>query len=291
MEWKAAGAVLVGALGAIGGMNYYARRIEPSWLEVNEFSLALPRLDSAFAGYRIAHISDIHADTTWMDYARLQEIVQTVNQQYPDMVVITGDFLSVYEPPALEALKALRFLQARDGVFAVLGNHDHRVGTQGPTYLRALFTEYGIHDATEMVFSLERAGQMLHIVGLADLFQQRKVPSVPRTVSYQEKFQAVVRKIPEQGAAILLVHEPDFADVAAKAQRFDLQLSGHSHGGQVRLPWLGALRLPPLGRKYSCGLYRVGEMWQYTTRGLGMKPPQVRLNCRPEITMITCCVQ
>jgi predicted MPP superfamily phosphohydrolase len=115
------------------------------------------------------------------------------------------------------------------------------------------------------------------------------VPSVPRTVSYQEKFQAVVRKIPEQGAAILLVHEPDFADVAAKAQRFDLQLSGHSHGGQVRLPWLGALRLPPLGRKYSCGLYRVGEMWQYTTRGLGMKPPQVRLNCRPEITMITCC--
>ena len=83
------------------------------------------------------------------------------------------------------------------------------------------------------------------------------------------------------------MHEPDFADEYARDGRVSLQLSGHSHGGQVRLPGLGALRLPPYARKYDSGLYRIGQMWLYTNRGIGVIRPPVRINCPPEITEIT----
>jgi predicted MPP superfamily phosphohydrolase len=84
---------------------------------------------------------------------------------------------------------------------------------------------------------------------------------------------------------VLLAHEPDFADQAA-GQNITLQLSGHSHGGQVRLPFVGALILPYLARKYPYGLRRVGEMWLYTNRGVGLIAPPVRFLCRPEITLL-----
>jgi predicted MPP superfamily phosphohydrolase len=92
--------------------------------------------------------------------------------------------------------------------------------------------------------------------------------------------------LPGEGAAILLVHEPDFADVAAYNQRIDLQLSGHSHGGQVRIPFYGPLILPALSRTYPKGLYSISNMLLYTNRGLGMLPPQLRFGCRPEIAVM-----
>jgi predicted MPP superfamily phosphohydrolase len=93
--------------------------------------------------------------------------------------------------------------------------------------------------------------------------------------------------LPAEGCAILLAHEPDCADDSAATGRFDLQISGHSHGGQVSLPLIGPPVLPYLAQKYPSGLYQVGQMFQYTNRGVGMTPPYVRLNCRPEITVFT----
>jgi predicted MPP superfamily phosphohydrolase len=101
----------------------------------------------------------------------------------------------------------------------------------------------------------------------------------------------VIDQLPADGAALLLAHEPDFADTSAATGRFDLQLSGHSHGGQVRVPLVGAPRLPPLGRKYPIGVYQVGSMLQYTSRGVGMIPPRVRFCCRPEIALLTLAAQ
>ena len=86
---------------------------------------------------------------------------------------------------------------------------------------------------------------------------------------------------------VLLVHEPDFADTVAADGRIALQLSGHSHGGQVRLPGIGALQLPSWGRRYDHGLYRLQEMHLYTNRGLGVADIPVRFNCPPEVTEIT----
>ncbi|HVO42428.1 MAG TPA: hypothetical protein VMT34_07385, partial [Aggregatilineales bacterium] len=104
----------------------------------------------------------------------------------------------------------------------------------------------------------------------------------------RDRLPAVLAQLPGEAAAVLLVHEPDFADVSAATGRFDLQLSGHSHGGQVIPPFFKRPPvLPLLGKKYPIGVYRVDGMVQYTNRGLGMLRPYIRVNCRPEITMLT----
>jgi predicted MPP superfamily phosphohydrolase len=95
----------------------------------------------------------------------------------------------------------------------------------------------------------------------------------------------VAPQLPEGDAAILLAHEPDFADSSAGTGKFDLQLSGHTHGGQVVLPFFGPPVLPHLGSKYPSGLYRIGDMYQYTNRGVGMAKLPIRINCPPEITI------
>jgi predicted MPP superfamily phosphohydrolase len=125
------------------------------------------------------------------------------------------------------------------------------------------------------VHTLERGGSLLHIAGVDDVWER------------QDRLDLVLDRLPAEGGAILLAHEPDFADTSAATGRFDLQISGHSHGGQVIAPFAGPLRLPHLGRKYPLGLYRVGDMLQYTNRGVGMVYPYVRFNCRPEITLFT----
>jgi len=133
----------------------------------------------------------------------------------------------------------------------------------------------GIKALNNSVYSLKRGNDFLHIAGVDDV-----------AVGF-DRMDVVESRLPEKGCAISLVHEPDYADISAKTGRFDLQLSGHSHGGQVVFPVIGPPILPRLARKYPTGLYKVKDMYQYTNRGLGMTPPYVRFNCRPEITVFT----
>lgn len=123
------------------------------------------------------------------------------------------------------------------------------------------------------VWTLKRAGYPLHVCGVDDVWEGN-----PR-------LDHVLSRLPGSGPAILLVHEPDFADTVSMSGRFDLQLSGHSHGGQVRFPLVGAPALPRYARKYPVGAYRIGGMPLYTNRGLGMLPPRFRFLCRPEIAV------
>jgi hypothetical protein len=102
-----------------------------------------------------------------------------------------------------------------------------------------------------------------------------------------DRLDRVLSKLPPDGCAILLAHEPDFADYSAATGRFDLQISGHSHGGQIVFPVIGAIFLPNFAKKYTSGRYNVNGMAQYTNRGLGTAEIQVRLNCPPEITIFT----
>jgi predicted MPP superfamily phosphohydrolase len=99
------------------------------------------------------------------------------------------------------------------------------------------------------------------------------------------RLEEVIAQLDDHSAAILMAHEPDYADTSAAAGKFDLQLSGHTHGGQIAIPFLGPPILPYLGRKYHTGLYKVGDMFQYTNRGVGMARLPLRFNCRPEITV------
>lgn len=261
--------------GALLGSIAYARKVEPEEVEVVSVPLVLPRLDRRFDGYRIAQISDLHADD-WMTPGRVLSLVGLVNAEEPDLVLITGDFATYsrlrskirHVPDLVAPLKRLR---TPDGSFAVLGNHDHKTNAK---VVRCVLAASGVAELCNTVVTVRRRGASLHLCG---------VDSALEGVSHPER---VLERLPKEGAAILLAHEPDVADEVAATGRFDLQLSGHSHGGQLGLPLLRFPFLPKLSRKYPVGLYRVGKMFLYTNRGLGAHP-RLRFACRPEITVFT----
>jgi hypothetical protein len=264
--------VATSALLGAGGL-FYAREVETRRVEVVGLTLTLPRLAQAFDGYRLVQIGDIHLDD-WTRPQRLHRIVKMVNEQRPDLVAIMGDFAS-YSARRLDEellVGALRRLSARDGVIAILGNHDYLTDVE---LVRRCVREGGVTELLNDVHTLGRGEARLHVAGIDDVMEGRS------------RLDLVLGRLQEAGAAILLAHEPDFADVAAATGRFDLQLSGHSHGGQVRVPLLTRLVLPPFSQRYPRGLHRVGGMALYTNRGLGTVHARLRFLCRPEITVLT----
>jgi predicted MPP superfamily phosphohydrolase len=270
---KTGAAVAVGGTALSGGGWAYVKNYEPDDVEIVNQSLTLPHLGPAFNGYRLLQVSDIHTDD-WMYGERLADRMRLIQAQSPDLMVITGDFVTrrLLRNHLPDLAAGLKTLKARDGVLAVLGNHDHWAGAD---VIRGMLEQVGVIDIGNNVFPLQRGDASLYIAGVDDVYVQ------------MDRLSDVLDRLPGSGAAILLAHEPDFADTSAAAGRFDLQLSGHSHGGQVVVPPIGPLILPDLGQKYPSGLYRVGDMIQYTNRGLGMLSPKVRFNCRPEITLFT----
>ena len=265
---KVAAAALVGAGGLL-----YSREVETRRVEVKPVTLTLPRLAPEFDGYRVVQIGDLHLDD-WTKPERLTGIVEKVNGQRPDLVAITGDFAS-YSAKELDTqrlVEALRLLSARDGCVAILGNHDYLTDVD---LVRRCVREGGVTELVNGVRTLRRGDAALHVAGIDDVMEGRS------------RLDLVLQKLPESGAAILLAHEPDFADVSAATGRFDLQLSGHSHGGQIGVPLLRRLVLPPFSQRYTSGLHEVGGMLQYTNRGLGFVHLRARFLCRPEITVLT----
>lgn len=262
------------ALLAIGGAVYSAL-IEPELLRVETVQLKLKRLSKALSGLRIAQISDIHMGG-WMNAERLQHVADVVLAQKPDILFITGDFVTGRgltdgtEHSIKDLADVLTPLAKAIPSFAVLGNHDYWTDAQA---VRGLLTTCGITDLTNAVYTWTRGGDRLHLCGVDDVWVG------------EARLEEVIAQLDDESAAILLAHEPDFADTSAITERFDLQVSGHSHGGQVVIPFFGPPILPYLGNKYPAGLYRVGNMFQYTNRGVGMLNPAVRFNCRPEITL------
>lgn len=203
-----------------------------------------------------------------------------VNDLHPDLIVLTGDFVSepfhhgdrkkaalASEPCA----ELLRQMQAPHGLWAVLGNHD--VMTDASRIISALQNQ-GVHVLVNQSVAIERSGAHFWLSGIDDAME--RTPDLDGTL----------HKIPSDDPVVLLAHEPDYADHASRYP-VDLQLSGHSHGGQIRLPLLPPLFLPPLAQKYVWGLYEVGGLTLYTNPGLGTVNIPVRMNCPPEITLLT----
>ena len=273
----AAGAAVAGA--GIGGLRYVTS-VEPANVEVKEVRLTLPHLTPAFNGLRLVQISDIHLGG-WMNRQRLDRVVQLALDQPADVYLLTGDYLIGYgwspERAALldEMAESLTPLSQAAPVLGILGNHDVRSSARA---VRDMFTRAGVVDLSNTVYTLRRSApsgeaEQFHIAGVDDYYTGKA------------RLKRVLRRLPETGGAILLAHEPDYADISAATGRFDLQVSGHTHGGQIVLPGGAPFALPRYGRKYPSGLYRVGEMWQYTNRGVGMGRFAVRFNCRPEISV------
>jgi len=258
-----------------GGLRY-GLFVEPETIDVTEVEIKLLRLPHQFWGYRIVQFSDLHMGG-WMNGERLRKVVDVAKMQQPDLVVITGDFFNgpVWNEnlvhAAEELVVELSRLAADFPTLGVLGNHDY---WSDAGEARKALQRCGVIEIRNGFYPIERDGEKLYIAGVDDIWYEH------------DDLDEVISKLPGIGEAILLAHEPDFADKSAKTGRFGLQLSGHSHGGQIVLPIIGAPGLPRLAQKYPSGLYKVGDMWQYTNRGVGMSLP-IRINCPPEITVFT----
>ena len=252
--------------------------IEPNRPTVVRKTFSLPRWPRLMNGFTIALLSDFHYDPYFCIHP-IHAAIPIVNSLHPDLIVLTGDFVtyprfgsrrqaaSMAEPCA----RLLRQLIAPYGLWAVLGNHDAETDPQFVT--QALEAE-NIRVLSNQVQPIERSVARIWLAGMPDIFT--RAADVPKTLL----------PVPENEAVILLVHEPDFADVVARYP-VDLQLSGHSHGGQIRLPLLTPLFLPELAKKYPYGAYRIGPLTLYTNAGLGTVNLPARFNCPPEITFIT----
>lgn len=266
-------ATLLGTL--FGGLAYYyARNIEPQQRDIKYVTLTLPRLTPAFDGYRIVQISDIHMDS-YMTRQRLQAHVDAINQINPDLVVITGDFITAKIQYVVDDLiKPLQQLSSPDGVLAVLGNHDYRADGSIEE-VREILRVAQIIELSNEFHTLKRDDEVLYIAGVDNVTARRA------------RLDLVLEALPATGCAILLCHEPDFVDVVAPTMRFDAQFSGHTHGGQIRLPLIGAVWGPHHGHRYANGLYDVHGLHLYVNRGLGMVTLPLRFNCPPEITVFT----
>ncbi|MGC2171213.1 MAG: metallophosphoesterase [Candidatus Sulfotelmatobacter sp.] len=238
----------------------------------------LPRWPERLNGFTIALLSDFHYDP-YFSVHPLRAAIPMVNSLHPDLILLTGDFVSIplagsKKKAALAAdpcARLLRQMTAPHGLWAVMGNHDD--GTDREHVTRALQAE-DIHVLANESETIERDGARIWLAGVDDVLTG--TADLPKALD----------GIPAGEAVILLAHEPDFADEASRFS-VDLQLSGHSHGGQVRLPLLPPLYLPTLAKKYFWGRYQVGPLTLYTNPGLGTVGVPARLNCPPEITMLT----
>jgi predicted MPP superfamily phosphohydrolase len=259
---------------SLGGVGY-GMLLEPGLFSVETVPLKLKRLPKVFSGLRVAQISDIHMGG-WMNLDRFQQVADLILAEKPDVLLITGDFLIGHDftndswQSIQDLVQVLSPLTKTLPSFAVLGNHDYWTD---PKVIRQMLFSCGITDLTNTVFTFTREGDNLHLCGVDDVWEG------------DVRLDRVIAQLKDNSAAILLAHEPDYADTSAATEKFDLQISGHTHGGQVAIPFFGPPILPYLGRKYPRGLYKVGNMLQYTNRGVGMNRLAIRINCPPEITI------
>jgi predicted MPP superfamily phosphohydrolase len=261
----------------------YCGEFERHRVDVVHREVVLSSLPAAFDGFRIAQLSDIHMDE-YTEPFFLRQVIDRVNGLHPDAVALTGDFVS--DGPcskkfavgaAWQCANILNELECRNR-YAVLGNHDHGVGAkQVSMALRA----NGIQVLVNDFLPIQRGGNRIWLAGIDDPLYGR--PNVGRTVP------ASICGI-ENEPVILLCHAPDYVDYlltqpAGKA--VSLVLSGHTHGGQVRLPLVGATILPELGHKYIEGWFRLEALQLYVNRGIGTVGLPFRLGCPPEISLFT----
>lgn len=254
---------------------------EPYHPGLTRLDIPIKNLPEAMDGFTIAQLSDFHYDP-YFGASQIRAGVELANQFSPDLMVLTGDFVTLpwirsqgkrrraaeFAVPCAELLSGLK---SRHGLYAVLGNHD--LGTDERMVTEAL-EHRAIAVLKNQAVPIEQQGSRLWLAGVQDIMYGR--PDLDQTL----------RSIPHDEPVVLLAHEPDFADEASR-YKINLQLSGHSHGGQIRLPFAVSLYLPPLARKYPWGMRRVGDLTLYTNVGIGTIHVPMRWNCPPEVTLIT----
>ena len=233
--------------------------------------IPIDHLPEALQGFTITQITDIHVGPT-IKTRYLQGIVERVNQLEADLIAITGDLVDGSADHLAKHVRPLAQLSAREGVYFVTGNHEYYSGVH--EWLPEL-ERLGVHTLLNEHVVIERQGQPLVVAGVTDFSAHKIVPE------HRSDPQAALKGAPANAVKILLAHQPRSAHQAAHAG-YQLQLSGHTHGGQF-LPWNFFVRFQ---QPFTAGLRRIGQLWVYTSRGTGYWGPPKRLGAPSEITLI-----
>ena len=272
----------VGLYGACG-LALYAGEVERHWVEVTRHDISLIGLAKAFDGTRVAQISDLHLDE-FTEPPFLRHVVDRINRLHPDLVLLTGDYVSdgigskeFAIGAAWQCANILAKLECKT-VHAILGNHDVGVGAEE---VAGALIANGIPVLRNAYLPIERAGARIWLAGLDDPVLGNPDPDLAIHASIRNLLNEPI---------VLMCHAPDYVDFLVTQPAggaIALMLSGHTHGGQVRLPFLGATELPELGKKYVEGWFRIGALQLYVNRGIGTIGVPFRFNCPPEITLFT----
>ncbi|MFD1450671.1 MULTISPECIES: metallophosphoesterase [Oceanobacillus] len=265
---------LLTLLGLSGGTYFYAREIEPSLLTITEESITSPQIPAAFNQFKIVQFSDTHLGFHY-DLEQLESLVSKINNLKPDLILFTGDLVD--EPNNYhwnnKLIQLLQQLEAPEGKFWIYGNHDH--GGNGTEILYETFEAANFTLLQNSASRIQREDASFVLAGIDDAMLGD--PDISQALEERT----------DSDFTILLAHEPDLADVV-KNYPVDIQLSGHSHGGQVRLPFIGDLYTPAYAEKYVQGKYTISDkLTLYVNSGIGTTRLPYRFLCRPELHVFT----
>jgi predicted MPP superfamily phosphohydrolase len=258
------------AAGAAFGVGYPL--MEARWLEVSRVTLTVPNLPTAFKGKTVAFLADFHHGR-YVPLSYIRHAVDMTSALNADLIFLGGDYPYhglEYVQPCIHELGRLR---APLGVYAALGNHDYYNNIQGD--VSAALQSAGIRELTNHGLWIESGGARFWLCGVGDYWED--IQNLPMALA----------DTTTQDAVILLSHNPDYVEEITDP-RVGLVLSGHTHGGQINLPIIGAPIIPSVyGQKYAQGLIQGPTAQVFVTRGIGTISPPIRLRCRPEIVLAT----
>jgi predicted MPP superfamily phosphohydrolase len=254
----------------VSAVSAYARLIEPYHYRISQIDILIRDLPVAFEGFRITQLTDIHHSRI-VSLTEVRRVVKLAQQTNPDMFVLTGDYTTTYRRFIEPCAEALSTLQAPEGVWAVLGNHDHYTDPELTT--RAL-ERHHIAVLANANTTLRRESDSLQLSGVDDW-----------TWAASDWVRAF-RGLKETTPTVLLSHQPIVLDFP-ETQKVALILSGHTHGGQIDLPVIGVTaRFLTRDLKYTRGLFTRGSTQLYVSSGTGVIGLPVRLGVRPEIAVL-----
>jgi predicted MPP superfamily phosphohydrolase len=273
-RWTGIAGVLVGAAAVAALVDGFA--IEPDSLETKRLRLVMPDLPHGFEGFRIAQISDLHLRART---CACSQILQAVQAEHPHVVVITGDLVDRPENAASCTAFIKELCEASSApVFVIRGNWDHRAFPTRQSVFEwdETLRQAGAHVLVNASVRLRRRGDSIWLAGTDDPYFGHA------------DLDASFRDVPQSAFAVVLTHAPEAFEELAERPQARLVLAGHTHGGQVRLPLIGALRVPSrYGTKFAQGLFRIKGTLFYVNAGIGMSHLPVRFLCRPEFTLLT----
>ncbi|MEO8614260.1 MAG: metallophosphoesterase [Luteolibacter sp.] len=247
--------------------------IEPKQLSVTRQAIRCESLPPALDGLRIGLLADFHYRPD-DDQELLEKVIASVRDERLDLIALPGDFMSGDPTVIQPMLDQLGKMKATHGIFAVMGNHDGWNGN--PVTIRRQFERAGISFLINQHSLLSIRNESLAIAGTDFIWKGKPEP--------EKTLKGISAKTP----VIALVHEPDYFETMTAHREILLQLSGHTHGGQCRVPLVGyAPRTVEYGRNFNYGTYSSGNSKLFVTRGVGTSGPRVRFACPPELAILT----